>query len=105
MRAFITFSASSAGKGIYFTKDASLSARKTDSPADSQGHRHMMYCRVLTGHSVVEGRTGARSTDNVKDATNVRSHFDSIVDRRHNPTYFIVYQEMQAYPEYLVTFK
>ena len=90
------------GKGVYFARDASYSHRYTALDANSQ--RHMYYAQVLTGEYTV-GNTSmlAPPAKNLQVDANVL--FDSTVDNVSNPTIFVVYQDTQCYPAYLITYQ
>ena len=91
------------GAGAYFAVRAEYSARSTYSPPDNSGNRFIFYARVLTGEYTV-GKKGLRTPPS-KDPTNKDVLYDSVVDRINNPDMFVVFQDAQSYPEYLITFK
>ncbi len=93
------FAGSAYGKGIYFAKDASLSADRY-SKTDTRGLRYVFYSRVLTGFSTI-GKCDMTSAP--FRTTNTR--YDSTVDRNTNPNLHVIYNDCQAYPDYLVTFR
>ena len=86
------------GDGVYFAVDASTSA-KYCKPHD--GKRYMYYCKVLTGEYTI-GKAGLKESP-MKDV-DTHEWFDSVVDNAESPTMFIIFNDTQAYPEYLVTF-
>lgn len=91
------------GRGVYFARDASYSARDTYSPRDLNGSKYMYLVRVLVG----EYGTGSSSMivpppKNPSNDPNVL--FDSVVDNTSNPQVFVVFHDANAYPEYLVVF-
>ena len=91
------------GAGAYFAVRAEYSARSTYSPPDDSGNRFIFYARVLTGEYTV-GKKGLKTAP-PKDPTNKHVLYDSVVDRMNNPDMFVVFQDAQCYPEYLITFK
>ena len=91
--------ASTYGKGMYFTRDASSSSVYA---ASCQGSRHMYLARVLTGEFTTGNYT--TSIPPPKNLSNPNVLFDSVVDSIHYPCVFVVFFEDQAYPEYLITY-
>ena len=91
------------GKGVYFAVNASYSAQPTYSPPDPSGHKYMYLVRVLIG----EFTAGSKDVivpppKNIAKDPNVL--FDSLVDNVANPSMYVIFQDAQAYPEYLITF-
>ena len=108
---FISFSATAFGEGVYFAVDAGYSACDTYSRPDAQGLKRMYLCNVLTGEYTV-GHPGMRGLSNYQTSqwpTNARQQanilYDSVVDNTTNPGLFIIFNDIQAYPAYLITFK
>ena len=96
--------ATAIGNGVYFATQASYSARSTYSPADVQGHRYMYLCRVLTG-TYTQGQAELKEPPE-KDPKKPGDRFDSVAnDTSGNPDMFVIFNDVQAYPEYLLTFK
>ena len=91
------------GRGVYFARDASYSARDTYSPRDQNGYKYLYLVCVLVG----EYATGNSSMivpppkDPSKDPNVL---FDSVADNVSNPQVFVVFHDANAYPEYLVVF-
>ncbi|XP_018430392.1 PREDICTED: poly [ADP-ribose] polymerase 15-like, partial [Nanorana parkeri] len=91
------------GKGTYFAAEAIYSSDDTYSlPDPSSGHKHMYLARVLTGIFCV-GRANMVAPP-PKDQTNPTDLHDSVADSTANPTVFAIFSDIQAYPEYLITF-
>ena len=88
------------GNGVYFAVDASKSLKYCR--PDSNGYRYMYRCKVLTGDFTI-GRTGLIDPP-VKDIDN-QSFYHSVVDNVKSPGMFVIFNDNQAYPEYLITFK
>ena len=107
---YFIYAATSYGKGMYFARDANLSASYAVSGGGfimSSGgfgtpDSHMYLARVLTG----EYTTGNSSmlVPPAKSPTNPNVLYDSVVDKVANPSIFVVFYDAQAYPEYLITF-
>ncbi|KAE8581718.1 hypothetical protein XENTR_v10024917 [Xenopus tropicalis] len=90
------------GNGTYFAVNASYSAHDTYSRPDTNRHKHMYLARVLTGVSCV-GRQGMVAPP-AKNPSNPTDLYDSVTDRAANPNMFVIFNDIQAYPEYLITF-
>eukprot|EP00731_Ephydatia_muelleri_P032731 Em0024g275a len=102
-RCFAGQNAAVYGNGVYFAVKASYSAGATYSKPDSEGHKHIYVCLVLTG-SYTAGKQGMKVPP-PKDPENEAVLFDSVVDKTTDPSMFIVFHDSQAYPKYLITFK
>ena len=66
------------------------------SPRDNSNHKYVFVVKVLTGELV---RHNAQLPEGVRQ-TNCKCG----VDDDDYPTIFVIYDETQAYPEYLITF-
>uniref|UniRef100_A0A8C2GX77 Poly [ADP-ribose] polymerase n=1 Tax=Cyprinus carpio TaxID=7962 RepID=A0A8C2GX77_CYPCA len=89
------------GKGTYFAVDPSYSAKGYSKP-DAKGHKHIYLARVLVG-DFTQGKKGLctppkRSSEGV-------DLYDSVTDKTTNPSMFVIFNDVQAYPEYLITFQ
>ena len=91
------------GNGVYFALNAYYSERSTYSPPDFNGCRYMYLTRVLVGEYTV-GRQGLL-TPPPKNPSDPTDTYDSVVDQIPNPQIFVVFNDWQCYPEYLITFK
>ncbi|XP_062392889.1 protein mono-ADP-ribosyltransferase PARP14 isoform X2 [Sardina pilchardus] len=89
------------GKGSYFAVDPKYSANSY-APADVSGHRRMYLARVLVGDYAQGART--MITPPAK-GTGTADLYDSVTDNMTQPTMFVVFHDVQAYPEYIVTFQ
>lgn len=100
---FSIFAATRFGEGVYFALSANYSVHDTYSRPDSKGHKRMYLCKVLTGEYTV-GQNGMRVPPAKKGK---QSHilYDSVVDNVGNPSMFIIFNDTQGYPDYLITFK
>ncbi|XP_055737967.1 protein mono-ADP-ribosyltransferase PARP14-like isoform X1 [Salvelinus fontinalis] len=90
------------GKGTYFAVAASYSASNTYSRPDPQGQKYVFLCRVLTG-DFTTGRQGM-IVPPAKNTTSAQL-YDSVTDNPLGPSMFVVFNDIQAYPEYLITFR
>ncbi|XP_052773432.1 protein mono-ADP-ribosyltransferase PARP14-like isoform X1 [Mya arenaria] len=91
------------GQGVYFATDANYSAIPTYSPPDSSGYKRMYRCLVLTG----EYTTGNDSmrTPPPKNPSSPHILYDSVTNYSQSPSMFVIFNDTQAYPEHLITFK
>ncbi|KAL0994160.1 hypothetical protein UPYG_G00118530 [Umbra pygmaea] len=90
------------GKGVYFAVDPAYSASGY-APADAQGQKRMYLARVLVG-DFTRGHANL-VVPPAKSSANAAELFDSVTDNISNPTMFVVFNDVQAYPEFLITFK
>ncbi|XP_041057609.1 poly(ADP-ribose) polymerase family member 14-related sequence 1 isoform X2 [Carcharodon carcharias] len=102
-RSYAGRNATAYGNGTYFAVDASYSAAETYARIDANGLKHMYRARVLTG--VYCRGIGGMVTPPPKNAANPTDLYDSVVDNEQRPSMFIIFNDIQAYPEYLITFK
>lgn len=89
------------GNGSYFAVDPVYSARGYAKP-DASGQKRMYLSRVLVGDFTL-GRAGL-ITPPAKSSGNASDLFDSVTDNPARPTMFVIFNDIQAYPEYLITF-
>nr|XP_046242508.1 protein mono-ADP-ribosyltransferase PARP14-like isoform X2 [Scatophagus argus] len=89
------------GNGSYFAVDPVYSAQGYAKP-DASGQKRMYLARVLVG-DFTKGRSGI-VTPPPKGSGNAADLYDSVVDHTTGPTMFIIFSDIQAYPEYLITF-
>ncbi|KAH3785079.1 hypothetical protein DPMN_163162, partial [Dreissena polymorpha] len=98
-RSFCGKNATAIGEGVYFAVNATYSAQHTYSPPDSAGHKRMYRCLVLTGDST-QGAQGMRVPP-PKNPTVPHILYDSV----SGPGMFVIFNDTQAYPTHLITFK
>lgn len=86
--------------GVYFAQDVLYSANDTYSPPDHKKQKNMYMCKVLVGDF-----TQGDSSFKVPPPKG-KSHilYDSVVNDVKNPKIFVIFQDAQAYPEYLIKF-
>ncbi|NXQ82102.1 PAR15 polymerase, partial [Nyctibius grandis] len=101
-RGFAGKNAANIGNGTYFAVDACYSAQDTYSRPDTNGRRYMYLARVLTGQYCA-GSVGL-ITPPPKNPADPTDLYDSVVDNVAKPTMFVIFNDIQAYPEYLITF-
>ncbi|XP_010074343.1 PREDICTED: poly [ADP-ribose] polymerase 14-like [Pterocles gutturalis] len=102
-RGFAGKNAAVIGNGTYFAVDASYSAQDTYSIPDMNGRRYMYLARVLTGQYCAG--SGGLITPPPKNPADPTDLYDSVVDNVNNPVMFVIFNDIQAYPEYLITFR
>ncbi|XP_063346007.1 protein mono-ADP-ribosyltransferase PARP14-like isoform X2 [Pelmatolapia mariae] len=88
------------GKGSYFAVNPNYSAQGYASP-DAKGHKRMYQAKVLVG-DYTQGQQGM-ITPPAKSGS-ASDLYDSVTDNMSNPSMFVVFNDIQAYPEYLITF-
>ncbi|XP_061194487.1 protein mono-ADP-ribosyltransferase PARP14-like [Saccostrea echinata] len=101
-RSYCGKNATAYGNGVYFAVNASYSASSTYSPPDISGNRRVYRSRVLTGE-YCPGRGGMKVPPNKPGGGHIL--YDSVVDNTSNPGIFVIFNDTQAYPEYLITFQ
>lgn len=88
------------GKGSYFAVNPAYSAQNYAQP-NIRGHKHMYLVRVLVG-DYTQGRSGIIAPP--AKSGNAADLYDSVTDKPSSPTMFVIFNDIQAYPEYLITF-
>ena len=89
------------GNGVYFARDASYSLKYAK--VGRSGYRHVYVARVLVGESTM-GRLGMKAPPTRNDPGNPGLLFDSLVDNPSNPAIFVIFNDHQCHPEFLITF-
>ncbi|XP_062864237.1 protein mono-ADP-ribosyltransferase PARP14-like [Trichomycterus rosablanca] len=89
------------GNGVYFAVDPAYSAQGY-AKQDRLGHKRMYLARVLVGHYTT-GKPGLLAPP---AKSSLKSDlYDSVTNNHSNPTMFVIFHDVHAYPEYLITFK
>ena len=88
------------GVGTYFARNASYSDSDKYTPKDKDGYKTMILCKVTVGTFAL-GTWDMRAPPARDDG---RLH-DSTVDYVSNPDIFVAYNDAQAYPEFIITYK
>ncbi|NXI15503.1 PAR14 polymerase, partial [Irena cyanogastra] len=101
-RSFAGMNAANYGNGTYFAVNASYSANDVYSKPDVNGRKYMYLARVLVGEYSL-GKKGS-ITPARKNVSNSVDLYDSSTDNVIQPSMFIIFNDIQAYPEYLITF-
>ncbi|XP_066507279.1 protein mono-ADP-ribosyltransferase PARP14-like [Hoplias malabaricus] len=89
------------GNGAYFAVDPSYSSRGYSKP-DQLGHKRMYLAKVLVG-DYTTGKSGLLSPP--AKSSSATDLYDSVTDNIQAPTMFVIFHDVQAYPEYLITFQ
>ncbi|XP_073490626.1 protein mono-ADP-ribosyltransferase PARP14-like isoform X2 [Aquarana catesbeiana] len=89
------------GNGTYFAISANYSARYAK--PDGNAHGHVYLARVLTG-LYCAGLKGM-ITPPAKNAANPTDLYDSVTDDVQKPAMFVIFNDIQAYPEYHIIFQ
>lgn len=84
---------------MYFAVDPQYSAQGYARP-DLNGHKRMYLARVLVG-DFTRGKSGLLAPP-AKNSTSM-DQYDSVTDP--NQTMFVIFHDVNAYPEYLITFQ
>lgn len=90
------------GDGVYFAKQAKYSSNSRYSQPDLLGQRYIYLARVLTGE-YAQGSKGD-IVPPAKSPTSPNILYDSVVDNVNKPGIYVIFQDAQAYPEYMITF-
>ncbi|XP_016410796.1 poly [ADP-ribose] polymerase 14-like isoform X2 [Sinocyclocheilus rhinocerous] len=89
------------GNGTYFAVDPNYSAQGYSAP-DVNRHKRMYLARVLVG-DFTQGKRGLPVPPAKR--SNSADLYNSVADNMSNPTMFVIFNDVQAYPEYLITFQ
>ena len=101
------------GRGSYFARDTTYSARNTYSPPDQNGLKRIFMCRLALGaHMQVQAGYDLPEPP-VRDAEPIAGvgtlKYDSTTNGKHDaqgiPEVMVAFRDNQAYAEYLITFK
>ncbi|KAM9824692.1 uncharacterized protein parp10 [Neosynchiropus ocellatus] len=92
------------GNGVYFAVNSSLSLKNTYSSPNQRGHKFIIVAKVLTGAFAL-GALNMRTAPLKKTsgASDTPIRYDSVTDNLVTPTLFVIFNDTQAYPEYLIT--
>ncbi|KAK7124728.1 hypothetical protein R3I94_018947 [Phoxinus phoxinus] len=102
-RSFCGKNATVYGQGVYFAVNAVLSVSDTYSPPNADGYKFIFVAKVLTGDFTVGKHEIKTAPLKENSAEPVRYH--SVTDQIDSPTLFVIFNDTQAYPQYLITCK
>eukprot|EP01083_Nonionella_stella_P051617 137053_1 len=88
------------GKGTYFAKNASYSV--SYAARSGSGVYKLFLCTVICGESH-QGHMSYELTAWPKKANGLI--FDSLVDKKHDPSIFVIHDDVKAYPLFVIHFK
>lgn len=91
------------GRGSYFATKASISSVYAVLSAGDDLH-HMFLCKVLVGQ-VCSGRSSYRRPPPLSTRSKQYLLYDTCVDRVDKPSTFVVFDNCQCYPYYLIKYK
>ncbi|XP_064263193.1 protein mono-ADP-ribosyltransferase PARP10 [Passer domesticus] len=100
-RSFCGKNATLYGRGVYFAARAVISARDRYSPPSANGTKFIFVAKVLTGEFTA-GRRGLRAPP-LREGSGAPQRYHSVVDDPRQPDIFVVFNDTQAYPQYLIT--
>ncbi|XP_064364066.1 protein mono-ADP-ribosyltransferase PARP10 [Dromaius novaehollandiae] len=100
-RSFCGKNATLYGLGVYFAVNAALSVRDKYSPCSADGSKYVFMAKALTG-DYAAGRKDMRAPP-LKEASEAPLRYDSVVDNPGKPGIFVIFNDTQAYPQYLIT--
>lgn len=87
---------------MYFAAAAAVSVRDRYSPPSADGTKYVFVAKVLTG-AYVAGRPGLRAPPLREGAGGPPRRYDSVVDNPRQPGIFVIFNDTQAYPQYLIS--
>ncbi|MGH0186528.1 UNVERIFIED_CONTAM: hypothetical protein FKN15_021848 [Acipenser sinensis] len=90
------------GQGCYFARTAAYSHRYA--PRDQQGEHHVFLCKVLVGRSA-PGRPEMRRPPPIHPDDPASDLYNSCVDKHQDPALFVVFENDQCYPYFLIRYK
>ncbi|XP_059725055.1 protein mono-ADP-ribosyltransferase PARP10 isoform X2 [Haemorhous mexicanus] len=100
-RSFCGKNATLYGCGVYFAARAVISARDRYSPPSANGTKFIFMAMVLTGEFTA-GRPGLQAPP-LREGSGVPQRYHSVVDDPRQPDIFVIFNDTQAYPQYLIT--
>lgn len=100
-RSFCGKNATVYGQGVYFAVNSALSTSDQYSPPNVDGHKYIFVARVLTGDYTLGDHS--MKTAPLKETGDIPLRYDSVTDNINKPTLFVIFNDTQAFPEYLIT--
>uniref|UniRef100_A0A3Q3EFW2 Poly [ADP-ribose] polymerase n=3 Tax=Labrus bergylta TaxID=56723 RepID=A0A3Q3EFW2_9LABR len=100
-RSFCGKNATVYGQGVYFAVNSGLSVQDQYSPPNADGHKFIFVSKVLTG----DYTKGCHSmkTAPLKETGDIPLRYESVTDDITKPSMFVIFNDTQAFPEYLIT--
>ncbi|XP_041105205.1 protein mono-ADP-ribosyltransferase PARP10-like isoform X2 [Polyodon spathula] len=100
-RSFCGKNATVYGKGVYFAVESALSVQDQYSPPSEEGYKYVFVVKVLTGE-YTKGNHEMKTAP-LKENSRIPLRYHSVVDSTISPEIFVIFNDTQAYPEYLIT--
>ncbi|XP_070841491.1 protein mono-ADP-ribosyltransferase PARP10 [Chaetodon trifascialis] len=100
-RSFCGKNATVYGQGVYFAVNSALSVHDQYSPPNADGHKFIFVSKVLTG-DYTKGCHSMKAAP-LKETGDIPLRYDSVTDDITKPTMFVIFNDTQAFPEYLIT--
>lgn len=100
-RSFCGKNATRYGQGVYFAVSSALSVMDQYSPPNADGYKFIFVSKVLTG-DFTQGCHSMKTAPH-KNTGDIPLRFDSVTDNISKPTMFVIFNDTQAFPEYLIT--
>ncbi|XP_042362376.1 LOW QUALITY PROTEIN: uncharacterized protein parp10 [Plectropomus leopardus] len=100
-RSFCGKNATVYGQGVYFAVNSALSVQDQYSPPNADGHKFVFVSKVLTG-DYTKGCHSMKAAP-LKETGDIPLRYDSVTDDITKPTMFVIFNDTQAFPEYLIT--
>jgi len=92
------------GKGVYFSTTAKYSNQYTNPCPRNRGRSFMFFGRVLVGECTL-GKPEMQRPPAVDPTRPHGALFDSCVNNTMSPTIFVIFDNDQCYPEFLVEYE
>lgn len=89
------------GLGVYFAAKAAVSAQEQYSPCGTDGNKYIFVAKALTGDYTLGSRD--MRAPPLREAAGAPRRYDSVVDNLSEPSIFVIFNDTQAYPQYLIT--
>lgn len=86
---------------MYFAASSVVTLDRRYSPPNAAGHKFVLVSRVLTG-DYTKGCPSLKAAP-LKQDGDVPLRYDSVVNDVNKPEIFVIFNDTQAFPEYLIT--
>ncbi|XP_032379727.1 protein mono-ADP-ribosyltransferase PARP10 [Etheostoma spectabile] len=100
-RSFCGKNATVWGQGVYFAVNSALSVQEQYSPPNADGYKFVFVSKVLTG-DYTRGDHSMKTAP-LKETDGIPLRYDSVTDDITKPSMFVIFNDTQAFPEYLIT--
>ncbi|KAM6958838.1 protein mono-ADP-ribosyltransferase PARP10 [Aplochiton taeniatus] len=100
-RSFCGKNATVYGQGVYFAVNSSLSVQDQYSPPNADGNKYVFVTKVLTG-DFTKGSHSMKAAP-LKESSEIPLRYHSVTDNPSEPSLFVIFNDTQAYPEYIIT--